>query len=85
MPVDAWLSEQVFELNDPALSVENVTVPAGVEGVPASVSVTVPVQVVGALTGTDEGVQLTVTEVARTVAVSENFVAVLVEWSVSPP
>jgi hypothetical protein len=58
------LSVQVAEgENEPELLLEKVTVPVGVVGV-TEVSVTVAVQVVGWLTATDAGVQLTAVEVA---------------------
>jgi hypothetical protein len=63
------------------------TVPLGVLVVPASVSVTVAVQVVGALTATEEGEQLTVVEVERLVTVSAKGepLLLLVACVASPP
>lgn len=67
----------------------NVTVPpVGVIDVGASVSVTVAVHVVGALTGTEDGLQFTVVEVVRWVAVRSKLsvpLLALPKWSVSPP
>jgi hypothetical protein len=62
----------------------NVTLPVGVLAVPASVSVTVAVQVDGAPTATAPGEQVTLVEVERwfTVTVS---VPLLVWWVESPP
>lgn len=51
--------------------------------VPASLSVTVAVQVVGAFTGTEPGVQVTAVDVDRCVAVTAK-VSELPEWSASP-
>lgn len=48
----------------------NVTVPVGALAVPAAVSATVAVQLVGALAGTDEGVQRTVVVVDRVMTVT---------------
>ncbi len=63
-----------------------VTVPVGVMAVPELVSVTVAVQVVGALKPTDEGLQLTAMDVVRLVAVTEKGLeGPLPLWSVSPP
>jgi hypothetical protein len=45
-------------------------VPVGVAGVPLALSLTVAVQDVGALTGTEAGVQLTEVELERWVAVT---------------
>lgn len=59
--------------------------PVGVMAVPASVSVTVPVQAVAELTATVDGTHVTAIEEARTVAVREYGVAALDPWSVSPP
>lgn len=60
-----------------------VTVPIGVMGLPVEVSTAVMVHVVGAFTGTEAGVQLTLVEVERFVAVRLKLPE-LVEWSVSP-
>lgn len=59
------LSVQGLPLNVPALSEAKLTVPVGVDAVPAAVSLTVAVQVVLAPTGTLVGVQLTLVEVER--------------------
>ena len=59
------LSVQGLPLNVPALSEVKLTVPVGVDAVPAAVSLTVAVQVVLAPTGTLVGVQLTLVEVER--------------------
>jgi len=61
---------------------ENVTVPVGVMGVPASVSVTVTVHVDGLPTTTGLA-HTTVVEVERTQVTEAEFE--LIEWSVSPP
>lgn len=66
-------------------SVEKLTVPVGMIGVPASVSVTVAVQVVGAFTGTAEGEQTTDVDAARVVAAVGNSGAVLPACDASPP
>ncbi len=60
-----------------------LTVPPGVMGVPGEVSVTVAVHVVGALTGTEDGVQRIAVDVERCVTVRVKLPE-LVEWSVSP-
>lgn len=61
-----------------------LTEPVGVVVVPELVSLTVAVQVVGAFTGTDPGVQVTVVDVVRCVALTAKALE-LPEWSVSPP
>ena len=53
-------------------SLVKMTVPVGVLGVPEAVSVNVAVQVEPLLITTDEGAQLTTSEVDRPVTVSEN-------------
>ncbi len=60
-----------------------LTVPLGVLFVPVSVSLTVAVQVVGLLTGTVVGLQLTVVAVERLVTVTV-VVPELAAWVVSP-
>jgi hypothetical protein len=60
------------------------TVPVGVLAVPASVSLTVAVQVVVLLTGRLVGVQLTLVVVVRGVAVTL-VMPELVAWVSSPP
>ena len=66
----------------PAASLEKLTEPVGRIAVPALVSsATVAVQVEGALTATEAGVQLTVAWLARLVTVSAK-VPVLVAWLV---
>jgi hypothetical protein len=62
------------------------TVPVGVVGVPAFVSVTVAVHTVVALTATELGKQLTEVEVDRVPTLSAKGVALLLlaRWSVSP-
>lgn len=68
---------------DPA-GTDQPTKPVGVTMVPASVSVTVAVQVVAALTGSGDGTQPAAREVVLVVAVMP--VPVLPDaWSVSPP
>lgn len=61
----------------------NVTVPVGVVGVPASVSVTVAVQKVVPLTPMGSGEQLTDVLVERLLTVSE-LEPLLPAWLVSP-
>ena len=61
-----------------------LTVPVGVDAVPLSVSVTVAVQVVGLLTGSGLGVQLTPVVVVRAPTVSINA-PLLVLCALSPP
>lgn len=61
-----------------------LTNPVGVIAVPVLLSVTVIVHVVGALTGSEDGLQLTLVDVVRTVAVTAN-VPELPEWPESPP
>ncbi len=70
---------QVEELNEPKLFEENVTVPVGVVTVPWLVSVIVAVHVVGALTATEDGAQVTDVDVVRVVTVNGKSVAVLLE------
>ncbi len=67
-PVETWLRVQVVEPKVPEPEEENVTVPVGVIRVPDPVSVTVTLHVTGELTVVDDGVQVTVTEVVRRVA-----------------
>lgn len=78
-------STQLVGLNVPlpALS-DQVTVPPGVAVVPVSLSVTIAVHVVAALTGVEVGVQLAAVLVARVVAVTV-VVAELGECVESPP
>ncbi len=59
-------------MNVPKLPVEKVTVPVGLIGDPRSTSLMVAVQVVGAATGTVDGVQLSVEVVARFATVRLN-------------
>ena len=59
-------------VNVPVPLLVNATVPVGALVVPPEVSVTVAVQVVGALTTTEDGEQLTPVEVERVVTVSAN-------------
>src|SRR2546428_6604888 len=93
--VGVSLSEQLAELQarrgvqlellkEPAPLLLKLTVPVGVLLVPASVSLTVAVQVVGWPTTTDAGVQPTLVLVERllTVTVVEPE---LPAWVVSPP
>jgi hypothetical protein len=61
-------------LNDPPLFALNSTVPVGVTGVPPLVSVTVALQVVGALTASGFGVHTTLVALARAETVSESTV-----------
>jgi hypothetical protein len=61
-----------------------VTVPVGVEAVPAAVSVTVAVQLVAWLITTVEGVHATAVVVVLRLTVTV-AVPVLVPWFVSPP
>jgi hypothetical protein len=68
-----------------ALLVVQVTVPVGVTGVPPPMSVTVAVQVVGALTGTEPSVQVTEVLVGRIGDVTmRGNVPRLVMWLPSP-
>jgi hypothetical protein len=59
---------------------ERVTVPPGLDFVPVSVSVTVAVQVVLSLIGTEPGEQETLVDVERTVTVSV-FEPLLGAWT----
>jgi hypothetical protein len=61
-----------------------VTVPVGWPLAPAEVSSTVAVHVLGALTGTEIGEQLTEVELVRLVAV-RLALPLLPKWSVSAP
>ncbi len=65
--------QDVAGIKEPEALEENVTIPEGVTAVPASVSITVAVQAVGAFTGTDAGAQATEVEVDRLVAVREKL------------
>jgi len=60
---------QLGELNIPDPVLVKLTGPIGAIGVPGPVSVTVAVHVVGAFTGTEPGLQLTLVEVGRFVTV----------------
>ena len=83
MVVPSWLSEQV-ELSKPPVPVwETVTVPVGADLVPASVSLTVVVQVEPWLTATVVGEQTTLVEVERLLTVTD-AVPELVECVLSP-
>ncbi len=62
----------------------NVTVPDGVDWAPASVSVTIAVQVAAWLTVTVEGSHATAVEVARLFTIMELLAPRLPEWTVSP-
>ena len=62
--------EQVVELNDPGDELLNATLPVGVIGVPASMSVTFAVHVVPSSTTAGEGEQATPTDVSRWVTAS---------------
>jgi hypothetical protein len=63
------LSVHELAENEPVPPLLKLTVPVGVDDVPGDVSDTVAVHVLGAATGRDPGLQLTVTPVERTVAV----------------
>ena len=78
------LSVQLAGLNEPTALLDHVTVPVGVIAVPTSVSATVAVHRVGPLMTTVSGLQFTVVDVARVVAVTDAFPELEV-WSVSPP
>ncbi len=54
----------VAELNVPEASLQ-LTIPVGVTCVPMSVSETTAVQVLGAFTGTEAGLQVTLVDVER--------------------
>ena len=62
-----------------------LTVPVGVDFIPMSTSVTVAVQVVGLLTGSGLGVQLTPVVVVRGAATVRGKVPLLVLCALSPP
>jgi hypothetical protein len=74
---------QLAELKVPEALLVQLTDPIGVRGVPGLLSVTVAVQVLGELTGTEAGAQLTAVVVERLVAVRANW-PLLPEWSTSP-
>ncbi len=75
-----------MELNvpEPAIRLQE-TVPVGVTAVPASVSVTVAVQVVGPFTRTVEGLQLTVVVVALLLAVKSKVPELGAKFPPPPP
>jgi hypothetical protein len=75
---------QPVELKVPEALLLQLTDPVGVRAVPGLLSVTVAVQVLGALTGTEPGAQLTAVVVERVVAVRANW-PLLPEWLGSPP
>lgn len=56
-------------VKEPEAELPKLTEPEGVTKVPTSLSVTVAVQVVGAFTGTVAGMQTTLVEVVRLLAV----------------
>ena len=68
----------------PAPELVKLTVPVGVELVPAEPSPTVVVQVVGAFTGSVDGLQVTAVAVNRVVTVTV-VVPELEAWVASPP
>ena len=76
---------QVVLLKVPVLLVVKVTVPVGVTAPVPEASATVAVQLVGVLSNTLAGVQLTLVELARIVEVTVNAALVLPVWTVSPP
>ena len=61
---------QVSELKVPDPELVKLTVPVGSTAVPGLVSVTVAVQVTAEFGATDDGVQVTVVDVALTVALT---------------
>ncbi len=63
------LRVQVPELRIPGALLLNVTLPLGIMAVPKELSVTIAVQVAGAFTGVEAGVQLTLIEVERLLTV----------------
>jgi hypothetical protein len=70
----------------PVLLVVKVTVPVGVVAPVAAVLTTVPVQLVGVLSRTDAGEQLTVVLVPCTVIPTGRLnVPLLPVWTLSPP
>ena len=72
--LDAAVSVQV-PVNVPAPLLRNETVPVGVVGAVALVSVTTALQLVTSFATTDEGLQVTlVVVVCRTVTVASSFV-----------
>ncbi|HEV8340112.1 MAG TPA: hypothetical protein VGR25_10725 [bacterium] len=75
---------QLVELKVPDALLPQLTDPVGVLAVPVLLSVTVAVHVLGALTGTEAGAQLTAVVVERVVAVRLNC-PLLPEWLGSPP
>jgi hypothetical protein len=75
---------QLTELKVPEALLLQLTDPVGVRAVPGLVSVTVAVQVLGALTGTEPGAQLTAVVVERLVADRANW-PLLPEWFAAPP
>ena len=76
-------SVQLLELKVPAPLLVKLTLPVGVLALPASLSVTVAVQVLALLTDTLAGKQLTEVVVVRWVAVT--VVVPLLAWCVSSP
>src|SRR2546427_816972 len=72
-------------MKEPAPLLLKLTVPVGVLLVPASVSLTVAVQVVGWPTTTDAGLQLTLVLVERFAVTITVVVPELPEWVLSPP
>jgi hypothetical protein len=76
----------VVEAKVPVLLVVNVTVPVGVVAPVAAVLTTVALQLVGVLSRTDEGEQLTVVAVPCTVTPTGRLnVPLLPTWTPSPP
>jgi hypothetical protein len=58
---------------------EKLTVPVGLPTLPADVSVTVALQVLGALTGTEAGAQATEVDVERLATVKAKELELLIE------
>ncbi len=75
---------QVVELNDPVPPVVKVTVPVGVTAPVPDVSETVAVHVLGVLSRTLAGEQVTEVALVRIVEVTVN-VPLLPVWTESPP
>ncbi len=74
----------MVELKVPKPLLVNVTVPVGVILLPEDASATVAVQVEGAFTGSEPGVQTTLTEDERFETMRLK-VPEVVRWFVSPP
>jgi hypothetical protein len=86
--VPTWTRVQGLVPNAPVLLELKLTLPVGKLLVPASVSPTVAVQVLAALTGTEAGVQVTVVVVPRGLTPRAKLAApelALVAWAPSPP